>query len=63
MLSEYLKLTGIADVKNFCLRNGRLLEIKKDEFFLKNGETFKFIGFIEECGFCYLNYTSAGKFF
>lgn len=61
MLNDYLKLDGIADFKDFCLKEGRILNIKKNDFFVRQNERSMFAGYVEEGGFRYIRYTTAGK--
>ena len=61
MLNRYLNIEGISDVRNFCLKEGRVFEIKKDDFFFRKGEAARFLGYVEKGAFRIINYTSAGK--
>jgi len=61
MLSEFLNIDGISDLRDFCLKEGRVFEIRKDDFFIRKGEVPKFAGYIEKGTFRYIDYTTAGK--
>jgi len=61
MLNEYTKIDGVSDLREFCLNEGQVFEIKKDDFFFRKGEVAKFAGFIEKGAFRFIDYTSFGK--
>lgn len=61
MLNEYLQLEGISACRKFCKEKNRIIKIKKDDFFFRQGEIAMYAGYIHEGAFRYLNYTSAGK--
>ena len=61
MLNEYRNINGFSDVKEFCLKEGRIIEIKKDDFFFRKGEVSRYVGYVKKGVFRVINYTSASK--
>lgn len=59
--NEYLKLEGISRVKEYFLEEGTIVEVKKNDFFMKEGQFAKKIGFIDSGSFRYLAYQSQGQ--
>jgi len=54
-------MSEIPDMIDFCLKEGEVFEIKKDNFFFRKGEISKYIGYIQEGAFRYIDYTTSGK--
>lgn len=61
MLNKYLNVNGIDDGKNFCLEKGRIIKVKKDDFFFRKDKICRYLGYIEQGAFRYVDYTTAGK--
>ena len=61
MLNQYLNIEGISDIRDFCLKEGHVFEVEKDDFFFRKGELSRFVGYIKKGAFRYINYTSAGR--
>ena len=61
MLNEYLKMDGISELRNFCLNEGQVFEIKKDDFFFRKGEVSRYLGYVTNGAFRLINYSSSGK--
>ena len=55
MLNEYRNINGFSDVKEFCLKEGQIFEIKKDDFFFRKGEVSRFKGS------CFFHRNNAGN--
>ena len=61
MLNKYMNISEISEAIEFCLNEGEVFEIKKEDFFFRKGEVSKYIGYIQEGAFRTIDYTSAGK--
>lgn len=61
MLNEYLLLDGISEMRDFFRKKGRIVDIKKDDFFFRKDILCKCAGYIQKGAFRYITYTSAGK--
>ena len=61
MLNKHLNMSEIPEVIDFCLKEGEIIEIKKDDFFFRKGEISRYLGYIQEGAFRYIDYTSSGK--
>ncbi len=61
MLNKYLDLEGIPNFRLFFKENGKILEIKKDDYFFRQDELFLLAGYIDKGAFRYFTYTSGGK--
>ncbi|WP_080902767.1 Crp/Fnr family transcriptional regulator [Parabacteroides sp. Marseille-P3160] len=61
ILNKYLELDGIAQLTKFFLEEGKIRKYRKNDFFIQKGQKSKFVGFVIEGSFRYLNYTSEGK--
>lgn len=61
MLNKYLYLDGISVCREFCKKKNRIIEIKKDDFFFRQGKISMYVGYVQAGAFRYMNYTSAGK--
>jgi len=61
MLNKYLGLDGVVAGRAFFKQQGRKIEIARDDFFFRQGENARYVGYIGKGGFRYLSYTSAGK--
>ena len=61
MLNKYIKIDGIPDLIESFLNEGKVFEIKKDDFFFRKDEVSKLAGFIKKGAFRFIDYTNAGK--
>lgn len=61
VFNKYLELEGIAELREFFIRNGITKEFGKNDFFMQRGQKHNHVGFILKGGFRYLGYTSDGN--
>lgn len=60
-LNEYLQLKNIEQFRQFIKSIGQVKELRKNEFFFRQGNIYKHLGYIESGAVRYLSYTSEGK--
>lgn len=56
----YMKVMDFSKIKSLCLEKGKLVEIKKKDYFVRQGELSKYVGFIESGIFRYIRIGSDG---
>lgn len=61
ILNEYLDLKKMADFKQLFLDQGQCKEYKKNEFFIRKGQTSHFMGFIQTGAFCCFDHRQDSK--
>jgi CRP-like cAMP-binding protein len=60
VFNKYLDLDGIAELRQFFIEKGTTHDCQKNEFFMQQGQTQNYVGFILKGGFRYVRYTSEG---
>ena len=61
MLNNYMSISEISELIDFCINKGEIIELNKDDFFFRKGEVSKHLGYIQKGAFRSIDYTSAGK--
>ena len=61
LLKKYLELDGIEELRQVFIEKGTTKEFKKNDFFIRRGQSHNPIGFILNGGFKYLGYSTGGK--
>lgn len=59
-LNAYLQIEGMAELKEYVLKNGVCRSYEKGEYFLRQGESGLLAGYIQSGGFRYTAYTTKG---
>lgn len=57
--NPYIKHINADAMKDLCVRHGRLINIKKSEFLVKEGEVFPYFGFVKAGIFKYVSLNKA----
>ncbi len=58
---KYLELDGVEELRQVFKEKGTTKEFKKNDFFIRRGQSHNPIGFILNGGFKYLGYSTDGK--
>lgn len=61
IFNDYLNEIDFSEIRELCLEKGRVVEIKKNDYFIRQGELSKYAGFIETGIFRYTRIGSDGN--
>lgn len=56
-----MEVIDFSEVKRFFLQNGKVLKMKKNDYFVRQGDPYDFLGFLENGTTRYIRFDNRGK--